>query len=167
MPRLAHQGRAALRPCTAVIRILPGYPMNKTTIVLLLSLPLAFHAAPAAAQQACPALPGGSPLRWEQQAGDGFEVCRAMDAEGRQVFGLMLTEKPTVRPQRSHRVEEGTIGRYEMYWYRPAIAQDTVLEKRITVVELDDGRYAQFWVDAEDPAQLQSALSLAQGIALN
>ena len=140
--------------------------MNKT-IAVLLSLPLAFQAASASAQQACPALPDSSPLHWERQAGDGFDVCRAMDAEGRQVFGVMLTGKPTVRLQRSHRVEEGMIGRYEMHWYRPTIAQDTGLEKRITVVELDDGRYAQFWVDAEDPAQLQSALGLAEGIALN
>lgn len=141
--------------------------MNKT-IALLLSLPLAFQAASASAQQAaCPALPDGSPLRWERQAGAGFDVCRAVDAEGRQVFGLMLTAKPTVRLQRNHRVEEGVIGRYEMHWYRPAIVENTGLEKRITVVELDDGRYAQFWVDAEDPAQLQRALGLAQGIALN
>ena len=136
--------------------------MNKT-ISVLLSLPLAFQAASASAQQACPALPDGSPLRWERQAGDGFDVCRAMDAEGRQVFGVMLTGKPTVRLQRSHRVEEGMIGRYEMHWYRPTIAQDTGLEKRITVVELDDGRYAQFWVDAEDPAARTTA---AAAIAL-
>ncbi|HET6395345.1 MAG TPA: hypothetical protein VFF91_00720 [Pseudoxanthomonas sp.] len=138
--------------------------MTKRTIAsfILAALPLA-----ASAQQACPDLPPGAGLHWEQQAGAGFRVCRAVDAGGRQVFGVMLTREPTVQLQRRNREEEAVIAGREVHWYRPDIAVDTGLEKRITVVELEEDRYAQIWVDAPDATQLRQAMALAEGIALN
>jgi hypothetical protein len=132
-----------------------------------LGLLAAATASDAAAQAtACPPLPAGSDLRWEQQTGDGFTVCRAMEGE-RQVLGLMLTAEPTVNLRRRNREEEGMIGRYEVHWYQPEIAVQTGERKRVTIVELGEDRYAQVWVDAASDDELRGLLTLAQGIALN
>lgn len=138
-------------------------------VLALLGLPLlAAWPRPAAAQDAtCPGLPSGAGLHWEQQAGNGFSVCRALDAAGRQVIGVMLTGQPTVNLRRRYREEQGTVGAYEVHWYRPELAVDTGEKKRVTVVELGGGRYAQIWVDAGSEEELQNALGLARGLALN
>lgn len=139
--------------------------MNKFHLLGLLAI--ASATPQASAQDAtCPALPAGSNLHWQQQAGNGFTVCRALDGE-RQVIGVMLTSSPTVNLQRRNREEEGSIGAYEVHWYQPEIAVSTGERKRVTIVELGDDRYAQVWVDAANDAELRQLLSLAEGIALN
>ena len=139
--------------------------MNKFHLLGLLAI--AWATPQASAQDAtCPALPAGSNLHWQQQAGNGFTVCRALDGE-RQVIGVMLTSSPTVTLQRRNREEEGSIGAYEVHWYQPEIAVSTGERKRVTIVELGDDRYAQVWVDAANDAELRQLLSLAEGIALN
>lgn len=139
--------------------------MNKFHLLGLLAI--AWATPQASAQDAtCPALPAGSNLHWQQQAGNGFTVCRALDGE-RQVIGVMLTSSPTVNLQRRNREEEGSIGAYEVHWYQPEIAVSTGERKRVTIVELSDDRYAQVWVDAANDAELRQLLSLAEGIALN
>ena len=139
--------------------------MNKFHLLGLLAI--AWATPQASAQDAtCPALPAGSNLHWQQQAGNGFTVCRALDGE-RQVIGVMLTSSPTVNLQRRNREEEGSIGAYEVHWYQPEIAVSTGERKRVTIVELGDDRYAQVWVDAANDAELRQLLSLAEGITLN
>ncbi|MES5814742.1 hypothetical protein [Pseudoxanthomonas sp. Soil82] len=139
--------------------------MNKFHLLGLLAI--AWATPQASAQDAtCPALPAGSNLHWQQQAGNGFTVCRALDGE-RQVIGVMLTSSPTVNLQRRNREEEGSIGAHEVHWYQPEIAVSTGERKRVTIVELGDDRYAQVWVDAANDAELRQLLSLAEGIALN
>ena len=139
--------------------------MNKFHLLGLLAI--AWATPQASAQDAtCPALPAGSNLHWQQQAGNGFTVCRALDGE-RQVIGVMLTSSPTVNLQRRNREEEGSIGAYEVHWYQPEIAVSTGERKRVTIVELGDDRYAQVWVDAANDAELRQLLSLAEGIALD
>ena len=139
--------------------------MNKFHLLGLLAI--AWATPQASAQDAtCPALPAGSNLHWQQQAGNGFTVCRALDGE-RQVIGVMLTSSPTVNLQRRNREEEGSIGAYEVPWYQPEIAVSTGERKRVTIVELGDDRYAQVWVDAANDAELRQLLSRAEGIALN
>ena len=131
-----------------------------------LGLLAAALAADAAAQgTVCPGLPAGSNLQWDQRGGSGFTVCRAMDGE-RQVFGVMLTSEPTIQLLRRNRVEEGTIGGREIYWYQPEIVAQTGESKRVTVVELGKKRYAQIWVDATSEEELKTLLPLVQGIAL-
>ena len=138
--------------------------MNKLYCLGLLAIA---WAAPASAQDtACPLLPAGSNLHWQEQVGDGFTVCRALDGE-RQVIGVMLTRQPTVNLRRRNREEEGSIGSHEVHWYQPEIAEQTGERKRVTVVELGEDRYAQVWVDVSSDAELRQLLSLAQGIALN
>ena len=139
--------------------------MNKFHLLGLLAI--AWATPQASAQDAiCPALPAGSNLHWQQQAGNGFTVCRALDGE-RQVIGVMLTSSPTVNLQRRNREEEGSIGAYEVHWYQPEIAVSTGERKRVTIVELGDDRYAQVWVDAATDAELRQLLSLPEAIALN
>ena len=76
---------------------------HRLPLLAALAASTALAAAPAIAQDArCPPLPAGSGLHWQQQAGDGFVVCRARDGE-RQVLGLMLTAKPTIKPLRRNR----------------------------------------------------------------
>lgn len=136
--------------------------MSKATIAtfLLALLPLA-----ASAQQACPQLPPDSGLQWDVQPGDGFRVCRAVDPEGRQVFGVMLTSKPTLNPRRRNREEEAVIAGREVHWYRPEVATAAGGERRVTVVELDDDYYAQIWIDAPDRLQLRQAMNVAEHLA--
>ena len=130
--------------------------MNKFHRLGLLAI--AWATPQASAQDAtCPALPAGSNLHWQQQAGNGFTVCRALDGE-RQVIGVMLTSSPTVNLQRRNREEEGSIGAYEVHWYQPEIAVSTGERKRVTIVELGDDRYAQVWVDAANDAELRQLL---------
>lgn len=139
--------------------------MHKT--IFSLGILLGFSVSPVAdATDPCPALPQQAGLHWEQSGGKGFTVCRAMDEGGRQLLGVMLTAEPTVNLRRRNRVGESVIAGQEVHWYRPEIAEPGAEEKRVTVVELGKKRYAQIWVDAEDPGQLQRAMDLAQVLAL-
>ena len=140
----------------------------KKKIALL--LPLAFGCLSAYAQavpSSCPGLPADAGLQWETQVGEGFNVCRAMNANGQQILGMMFThKKPGVPLLRNQRQGEGSIGRYDVYWYRPTIADPDVVEKRVTVLELEDERYVQVWVEANSTEELQRSLALMRGINL-
>ena len=120
---------------------------HRLPLLAALAASTALAAAPAIAQDArCPPLPAGSGLHWQQQAGDGFVVCRARDGE-RQVLGLMLTAKPTIKPLRRNRREEGHVGSHQVRWYQPDITDGGGEYKRVAVVELGEDRYAQVWID--------------------
>ena len=138
--------------------------MHKTIFPLGILLGLSF--TPAAAAETCPPLPQQAGLHWEQSGGKDFTVCRALDDSGKQLLGVMLTAEPTVNLRRRNRVEESVIAGQEVHWYRPEIAEPGAEEKRVTVVELGKKRYAQIWVDAEDPGQLRRAIELAGVLAL-
>lgn len=139
--------------------------MHKT--IFALGILLGFSVSPAAdAAEGCPPLPHETGLHWQQSGGKDFTVCRAVDEGGKQLLGVMLTAEPTVNLRRRNRVEEGVIAGQEVHWYRPEIAEPGAEEKRVTVVELGKKRYAQIWVDANDPGQLQRAMELARVLAL-
>jgi hypothetical protein len=141
--------------------------MKTKTLVLCLALP-GLPVLAVAQSASCPALPEGSGLHWESTAGDGFDVCRAVDDNGRQLLGMLFSQKkPGVELARNQRQEEDSVGRYTTRWYRPRIADAEVPEKRITVLELEDGRYAQVWIDADSSQSLQRNLALARAIALD
>lgn len=120
----------------------------------------------AMAAEACPPLPQNTELAWEESGGSDFKVCRAIDAEGTQLLGVMFSTEPKLNPRRRNRVEEGRVGNHEVHWYRPEIAQPGAAEKRITVIELGKNRYAQIWLDANDPDQLRRAMDLARKLPL-
>ncbi len=142
--------------------------MDKT--IFRFGLLLAIAAAPASANDnpdPCPPLPQEAGLHWQHSGSRNFTVCRAVDEGGTQLLGVMLTPQPTVNLRRRNRVEEGIIGPHEVHWYRPEIAEPGAEEKRVTVIELGKDRYAQIWVDANDPDQLRRALAVAQALALH
>ncbi|CAN7401969.1 hypothetical protein LJR143_002309 [Pseudoxanthomonas sp. LjRoot143] len=137
----------------------------KTVIAVGLSL----FAATAWAQSppACPTLPANAGLTWEQRIDTTFITCKAVTTDGRQVLNVMLTARdPRISLERRLRQEESTFSGEEMYWYRPNLGgQETspaMASRRIAVVEFDDDRYAQVWINAGSPEELGSLISLAQ-----
>lgn len=137
----------------------------KTVIAVGLSL---FSAAAwAQSTPACPPLPANAGLTWEQRIDTTFIACKAVTADGRQVLNVMLTARdPKISLQRRLRQEQSTFSGEEMYWYRPNLGGQETLpamaSRRITVVEFDDDRYAQVWINANSPEELGSLISLAQ-----
>jgi len=139
--------------------------MQKTLILPGLLLGLAFASNAVAAD--CPTLPQGAGVQWEETEGKSHKVCRAIDQDGTQLLGVMFTDSEPLKLRRRNRVEEGWVGQHVVVWYRPEIAEAGAAEKRITVVELDEDRYAQIWLDANDPDQLRRAMNLAQQLYLH
>ncbi|MBB6366464.1 hypothetical protein FHR56_001577 [Xanthomonas sacchari] len=136
----------------------------------LLTAAAALPAAAAIAQQAqnCPPLPPQSTLQWSERSDKGFIVCRASDASGRQVLGMMLTARdPKIPLQRTLREEKGAIDGEQVYWYRPDLGGADLpglASRRIAVAELKKGQFAQVWIDAADTQELQTLQSLVQGL---
>ncbi len=138
----------------------------------LVGLSLLLCAATASAQQppTCPTLPPAAGLQWNQLAGDDYLVCKATDAEGRQVVGLMLTTKdPGIVLSRDRRAEKGQVESEPMYWYRLDLGGQKLPQmesRRLTVVQLGKNRYAQIWIDANTGNELSSMQSMIQGMDL-
>lgn len=115
----------------------------------------------------CPDLPAATGLHWETRDQSRFMLCRAMDDENRQAFGIMLTEdRPNIRLNKSHRAEAGAINGEGMYWYFPDAGGATLASRRIAVVEIGDDRYAQIWIDAPDEQRMQSLQNVVRDLAL-
>jgi len=137
----------------------------KTVIAVGLSL-FAF-AAWAQTAPACPTLPANAGLTWEQRVDASFITCKAATDDGRQVLNVMLTARdPRISLERRLREEESTFSGEKMYWYRPNLGGQETLpamaSRRIAVVEYDDDRYAQVWINAASPEELGSLISLAR-----
>ena len=133
---------------------------------------LLFAAAQAAAQAPveCPSLPASSGLQWQEQAQADFVVCRAATADGREVLSLMLSQRdPGIPLSRSLRQEKGSFGGESMYWYQPDLGGQQppgYAERRISVIKLDKGRYAQIALYPGSTQELGSLQQLAQGMSL-
>lgn len=144
--------------------------MKSATRLLGPVLLLLCAAAQAQQPPACPPLPPTAGLQWNQQAGNDYLVCKATDAGGRQVIGLMFTARdPDIVLSRDRRAEKGEIGAESMYWYRLDLGGRELPgmeSRRITVVELGKRRYAQIWIDAADGAELTSVQSMIQRLDL-
>ena len=136
--------------------------MNKTAFLL----PLLLVAGGGHAQQAsgCPQLDPSTGLTWEYRGGDGADFCRALRADGSEAFGMYISKKPTFSPQRSNRVENGSIGGRDVQWYRAELAGQPGIEARETLLKLDDGRSAHVWTQAPSQDQLQQAFELTRDI---
>lgn len=132
------------------------------------ALALAFlAAAPCALAQTpgeCPALPADAGLDWTRRAGEAFLICRAVDADGREAFGLYLAERSPFEPRRSAREERGTVAGQEVRWYRGEDAADPGKLVRETLVTLEDGRVMHVWLHARDRDQLQRNQQLVEGL---
>ncbi len=111
----------------------------------------------------CPQLPADSGLTWEYRASGGSDFCRALRADGSEVFGLYISRKANFAPKRGNRAEAGRIDGQDMHWYRGELATRPDTEVRETLVELADGRVAHIWLQAEAP-QLGATIQQAQAI---
>ncbi|HGK7306014.1 TPA: hypothetical protein ACJ509_003930 [Stenotrophomonas maltophilia] len=138
--------------------------------VLLSSLLFAAAQAAAQAPVECPSLPASSGLQWQEQAQADFVVCRAATADGREVLSLMLSQRdPGIPLSRPLRQEKGSFGGESMYWYQPDLGGQQppgYAERRISVIKLDKGRYAQIALYPGSTQELGSLQQLAQGMSL-
>ncbi len=143
--------------------------MKLATAVFVISA-LASANALAQQQPTCPQLPPASGLQWDQQAGSEFLVCKANDADGRQVLGMMLTTRdPSLALARSLRAEEGQIEEEKFHWYKLDLGGRDIPNadsRRVTVVEIGKHRYAQIWIDAKDTGELSSVQSMVEHLDL-
>lgn len=136
-------------------------------ILIAVGLSLFSTMAWAQTAPACPTLPANAGLTWEQRVDATFITCKALTTDGRQVLNLMLTARdPRISLERRLREEESTFSGEQMYWYRPNLGGQETLpamaSRRIAVVEYDDDRYAQVWINAASPEELGSLISLAR-----
>lgn len=138
-------------------------------IAILLALPGSLLAQQSTTR--CPTLPSASGLQWQERAGNGFIVCKAVTGDGRQSLNMLLTSRdPDIRLSRSQRAEAGTFSGEALHWYVPELAgRDPAFaeSRRITVVELRKGQYAQVWIDAESPKELGQLQSLASQLDIS
>jgi len=130
--------------------------------VLLAGMGLA-SAAKAQQSPACPQLPGDAGLTWEYR-GSGGDLCRALRADGSEVFGLVISAKPTFEPQRSDRAERSQVDGREVTWYRAELAAKPGVQARETLIALPDGRSAHLWLQADDGDKLASDFRMLQGL---
>ncbi|WDS36163.1 hypothetical protein [Pseudoxanthomonas sp.] len=128
---------------------------------LLLSLATPLSLAQTAS--GCPILPTGTNLQWEQSGSSSLVICKAFDPQGVQAFGVMLTSKEPDKPSGA-REEKGKIDGHKVRWYRSSIANRPDAKTRMAVVELDDDRYAQIWIDAPSDDVLEAAMSIARNL---
>ncbi|MCC4621679.1 hypothetical protein LL965_16915 [Xanthomonas cassavae CFBP 4642] len=134
---------------------------------LLLAATTTAHAQTA---PVCPPLPPASGLQWNELAGADYLVCKAFNAEGRQVVGVMLTTRdPAMVLARDRRAEKGQIQQEDFYWYKLDLGGREIPgmeSRRVTVVELGKKRYAQLWIDGASSEELTSMQSLVQAMDL-
>ncbi len=111
----------------------------------------------------CPELPSGSSLHWEALAGPDFVFCKAMrEADGSQVFSVMLRAESTFRPERGLREEKALIDGHKVSWYRGEVATRQDVHIRETLVELGKRNTAHIVLRADSEAQLAENQLLAE-----
>lgn len=113
----------------------------------------------------CPQLPAGTTLVWEHKATGDSDFCRAIREDGSEAFGLYISPKATFQPKRGDRAEAGLIDGREMHWYRGELATKPDMEVRETLIQLDDGRVAHIWLQA-NPADLPALIGQAQSMRM-
>ena len=146
-------------------------PLQSTLLAACaLLLCSATHAQPVVAS-ACPDLPGGSNLHWEQQQRDGYLLCRALDDSQQTAFNLMLTEQePSLRLARSLRAEQARFANQSIHWYQMDLANDSdelAQYRRISISKLGKQRYAQLWFSASNQAEVDARIEQIGNLRLD
>jgi hypothetical protein len=123
-------------------------------------------AASAQAQQstACPQLPADAGLVWVEQAAGDIQLCRALQPDGSEAFGLVISRKPTFDPQRADRAERGRIDGRDVYWYRAELAHKPGTQARETLMTLGDGRSVHVWLQAPSAQALDAGFAIVGGM---
>lgn len=136
-----------------------AYLVSAAGLLLSLAAPMSL----AQSLSGCPALPIGTGLHWEQSGSASLVICKALDAQGTQAFGVMLTSKEPDGPSGA-REEKGRIDGHKARWYRSQIANRPDAQTRMAVIELDDDRYAQVWIDAPTAADLETRMATVSSL---
>ncbi|MDQ2701825.1 MAG: hypothetical protein M3Y70_03210 [Pseudomonadota bacterium] len=129
-------------------------PATMLLFAALIAYPIAGAAQDAAAPGHCPQLPAGSGLIWDSRNMGDSDFCRALDANGTEVFGLFISPEPAFKPRGTNRAESSNINGHDIRWYRAEIATQPGVEAREALVELADGRQAHIWLQAPSSADL-------------
>jgi hypothetical protein len=117
------------------------------------------------AEAACPTLPDGSGLHWNELDNPDLTFCKALrDGDDVEVFAVVVSKTSPFSPKRSDREEKGTIDGQEIRWYRGQIATDPKVQVRETLLGLADGRVAHVSLRARNDDELAARLKLAEGI---
>lgn len=118
-----------------------------------------FFAMPLHAQESgsCPRLPAGSTLQWQEIRNPDLLFCKAMDANGNQLFSVMVSRESPFDPQRGNRAESSSINGQSTWWYRTEIATRPSVLAREAMIELANGDVAYFNVQADSDTGLQQA----------
>jgi hypothetical protein len=137
----------------------------KACLVSVVGLLLSLAASTSVAQSAssCPALPAGTNLHWEQSGSASLVICKALDLQGTQAFGVMMTSKEPDKPSGA-REEKTKIDGHKARWYHAQIANRPDAQNRVAVIELDDDRYAQIWIDAPSESALETSMATVRSL---
>lgn len=133
--------------------------VSATGLLLLLAAPMCL----AQSAMTCPTLPVGTALHWERSGSGSLLICKALDAQGAQAFGVMLTSKAPDKPSGA-REEKGVIDSHQARWYHAQIANRPDAQTRLAVIELDNDRYAQIWIDAPNQAALETSMATVRNL---
>lgn len=130
------------------------------SVVLLL-----LASAPAQAAEGCPRLPAGNDLRWEQRDVPGMVFCKALSADGTEMFTVTLGSSLAFRPLGSQQVARGAIDGHRVRWYRGSDGFSPGVEVRETRLRLGRRRDAHIVVRAPSEDVLEARLQLVEGLA--
>jgi hypothetical protein len=112
----------------------------------------------------CPHMPADTGLTWEHRGTGDADFCRALRDDGSEAFGMYISPKPAFEPKRGNRAEESLIDGRTITWYRSELAGQPDVLARETLVELDNGRTAHIWVQADSEAALREAYQKTTGL---
>lgn len=140
--------------------------MRKTALCLpfLLLAAGAAHSQDVQGQGACPRLPADAGLSWEHLSTGDADICRALREDGSEAFGLYIAADSPFQPNRRNREEEGSVAGQDVLWYRAELANNPDIEARETLIELDDGRVAHVWLQAQSGDQLQQVFGITRDL---
>jgi hypothetical protein len=112
----------------------------------------------------CPSLPASTGLAWQKLDGADFTFCKAMSADGQQVFAVMLGREAGFKARRSNRVGQAEVDGHAVEWYRGENAGAQALEVRETLVDLGQDRSAHISLRAGDAEAAEAAMRQAESL---
>jgi hypothetical protein len=117
---------------------------------------------------ACPRLPDGDGLRWEQRDVPGMVFCKALStADGSEMFTVTLGGALPFRPANSQLAGRGVVGGQRVRWYLGSDGFNPGVEVRETLLRLGRGREAHIVVRAPSPEALAARMQLVEGLGFD
>ena len=107
-------------------------------------------------------------FHWEASRTPDLLFCRAVSAEGEELFALTISSDSPFRPQRSDRAETGVLGGGELQWYRGNTAQGEFIREALIDVYrggFDQGK-AHIFLRAPDAASMSLRQKMVETLKL-